>query len=1346
MTPAGPDPELVVQIRARPLFGTGYRIAQGLVLTAAHVVTGADGERPGRVTVARLGRDPVDGDVVWCRRDASVDAALIRLRTPGDTEVPGRAPVVRYGSFVSARPDQPVEAIGFPRAQKFETLRDQEHLSGLLSPATGAGSGHYELTSTTPMPAAPPGETRTQWGGMSGAAVFADGLLVGVVRQDRRPRWGTRLTATPLPALLADEAFRRTVAETVGHEPLCEPVELSGFLDSPYPSRDIRSVASLLRADAETVAFHGRERATARLTDWCAGPQATSVLIVTGQGGEGKSRLARWLLARQRDLGWTAGLLRPAPADGAVSDERFATVARTRGPLLLAVDYAENRPRQVRALLRQARSAQGPVRVLLLARERGVWAEALDETDPGVRDLLAEAPTLELEPLAPTDEDWDASFRQSLHDIARALPAVPGHQGPDWSGLAERIEPPPADTHHRADSALGIQMTALTLLLQQAVPLDTVRGEPVERTLLRHEEAYWTLAAQRCGLRGLDRTTLRSTVAALHLVTVADRSQAVTLLNTLGVSDSDHGRSAARWLHELYPPAADAYCGSVQPDRIAEFLLLTACGDESDLLTRVVSAAAHCGDPRQAAYFAAHPDEGDAGEYGQMTALREAVRAARSQAHFGHPVQALLDQIEHTASLPVISDETLAWAVSNTHTLPEPGMRQQVTQNADGSVTITGGRLDEASAALSVAGYRRGAHPLVRNDDRQRGFAHMLHAMSLTQLGRREEALDVCTQAVDAFRSAPGSEAELAMQLDQQAGLLHALGRDAEAVDALCEAVRLRGPTGPAADEEQLRPLLDRLVLTLCRLGRFAQARPYARQETDLLRRQAEAGTDVETARRYVIALGRYAQVLEKSADPLEALACCTRAEAFLTGSPAEVGDELIAERALLADTKAQIHGALGDRPAEVAAWLEAARLWQRLDSPYQGLVPAIRAVMGLNNAAVGHQALGHRSMALVVIRAAVELALGERGEPVRRDRPELYERVHATYVGYLAGEGRAEDALREAERLRDRPRPSGTALPAHFALSLREVSLAFAATGRLSEATRASGLAVDTLQGLTPSPDDPNLPLMLAAVLVDHSANLAETGEPAVGAEAAARAADIWRRACTAQPRLRVNLAQSLGNRSMCLHLLGRHADAAEALAEATDIVREAAREDRQLVPMLADMLTQRATCHSEAGDHAAAADARREEVAIQYELWRTDPSAGPRAARGLADLSTHLQDSGRLTDAVSAAKEALGIYHHLYGYDPGEHWREVVHALTRCGMALLRSGAAAEAVAPLANALAMCLKEDAMDLAAACSRAIDTAHAMDPVGAGAEWRRLVGSDLRTDRRRPPETGQARP
>ncbi|MCZ0988313.1 hypothetical protein O1M54_26140 [Streptomyces diastatochromogenes] len=170
---------------------------------------------------------------------------------------------------------------------------------------------------------------------------------------------------------------------------------------------------------------------------------------------------------------------------------------------------------------------------------------------------------------------------------------------------------------------------------------------------------------------------------------------------------------------------------------------------------------------------------------------------------------------------------------------------------------------------------------------------------------------------------------------------------------------------------------------------------------------------------------------------------------------------------------------------------------------------------------------------------------------------------------------------------------------------------------------------------------------------------------------------------------------------------------------------------EEQRLLPLLADLLSQRATCHAESGDHTAAADARDEEAAIRYRLWRTDPSAGPGAARALAELSAHFEETGHLREAVSAAKAACDIHHELYGPEPGEHWREVVFALARAGTTLLKSGAAAEAVAPFVRCLALYLRAGDMDQAAACRSAIDIAHAMDPAGVAAEWRRMVGADF---------------
>lgn len=1321
MIPVGPDPARVVQVRVRPSFGTGYMIGPGLVLTAAHVVLTEADERPVAVTVQVPGQEQVDGAVVWWKWDERVDAALVRTAA-ADGASPRSGLATRFGRFVTAEPNQAIEAIGFPRQQKFESVRDQEQFAGLLSPETGVVSGHYELTSTTPLPASVPAGQRTPWAGMSGGAVFSAGLLVGVLRGDRRARFGARLTATPAAELLADEAFRRVVAESIGLDPMCEPVELSGFLESPYPNRDLRSVASLLRADTAVVAFHGRETEIERLTAWCAKPDPLAVLIVTGQGGEGKSRLARRLLAEQRARGWTAGLLRSSVANGGLGEDRFAVVARTRGPLLLAVDYAENRPRQVRDLLRRARAARGPVRLLLLARERGEWAHASDEPDAEVRDLLADAPELALTPLTSTTQDWDAAFELAVRDIARVLPAVPGHEEADWPAVAGRVAPPPAETHRRSSSVLGIQMTALTLLLQEVMPVAAERGEPLERTVLRHEEAYWTRTALRCGLRGLDRTMMRCAVAALRLVTVADQDQTVRLLSALGVGDSERGRIAARWLGELYPQQADVYLGLVQPDRLTEFLLVEACAEEPNLLTRIVIVAEHCGHAGQLVEVEAAFGAGSAAMFGQMTALREAVRAARSQAHFGNPVRPLLEQIERTASGPAISDETLAWTVANTRSLPDAGKRQDVRGNPGGGHIITG-TLDSVSAALEIAGFRRGAHSMVTDDPRQQGFTHMLHAMTLAQLGRHEEALEVSADAVWCFRSVPGGENEVAMELHFQARQLLALGRDTEAVAPLREAVELC----TSSPQDDLPWMLDELIIALRRTGQVAQAVPYARREIELLRPSSPAPT-LDNARRYLRALGRYAEILTDNGDPRAGLDHCVQAEEFLAGLPASTADGLTGDRAPLPGVRARILAELGDQTGSAAAWLDSAAAWQRLDATYDGQDPVTRAVGSLNNAAIGHAALGDHTKALDFIRAAVELALGERGESLRRDDPERYESVHATYVGYLVIASRSVDALHEAERLCTRPVSSGTPLPPSLANSLREASLVLAGAGRLAEATRASRIAVSTLQAIDVPEHDLNLSILLATTLADHAANLAETGAGDEGARAGAEAADTWRRVCAVEPRLRINLVTALSNQGECLRLGERYGEAARVFAEATDELRTLVRESPERREMLAHLLGTQAYSQFEAGDYRMAVLARTEEVDIRRELWRTDPSAAAGLARACAGLAVASERVGRYSDALAAADEALRILHGLYGPEPGANWLEVAHLLLISGAALVRTGHPVSAVVPFTKGMGMALRAGDTNFADSCRAGITLAHQMDPVRVAAEWQRVTG------------------
>lgn len=55
------------------------------------------------------------------------------------------------------------------------------------------------------------------------------------------------------------------------------------------------SLSALLRADAELVDFFGRDRERRDLHAWCDGPAGRAAWLVTGPGGQGKTRLARQL-------------------------------------------------------------------------------------------------------------------------------------------------------------------------------------------------------------------------------------------------------------------------------------------------------------------------------------------------------------------------------------------------------------------------------------------------------------------------------------------------------------------------------------------------------------------------------------------------------------------------------------------------------------------------------------------------------------------------------------------------------------------------------------------------------------------------------------------------------------------------------------------------------------------------------------------------------------------------------------------------------------------------------------------------------------------------------------------
>ncbi|MEW2397943.1 tetratricopeptide repeat protein [Streptomyces sp. NPDC046862] len=849
-------------------FGSGYLVASRLVLTAGHVLDHLDphADSPVTVTLPDAGEQEFPAVVRWQRTDDAVDAALVEIADDHGWQVPQSLgdlltrPPQRYGLIIGTRPRQ-VAATGFPRMQKDATdgRRWDEQFFGDIAPGTGSLAGRYELIGTDPtFAAAEITGGGSRWSGISGAAVLADegygeDLLCGVVRRDRQADLGgTRLTATPAAHLLADEAFRTLITEHTGWKPVLEPVEPAHLLKDAAVDRSLPSPAALLRADAEAVDFQGRGSELADLQAWCEnGPPAIQVRVLTGPGGQGKTRLARRLTDTLGWRGWVTGHLRSDLTDdlapGAVPPD-FTTLA-TSLDLLLVVDYAETRPRLVSSLIAHLHRSRHRVRVLLLARSDGLWRTGSAEAVPAVRELLESAPPIPLAPLIPTSQparDRYDAFHRAAHDLARLLPLLdlPAH---DWISLAAALRPP-ADLHdYRYDNVLTLQMTALVGLLQHGPqPVEAAPGTPLESILLLHEKRFWKTSAKVPAYElNLPAPTLGAAVAVAALCGAGTQKEALRVITTLPGLPAHLTQSAAEWLASLYPPDGDRYWGSLQPDRIAEFhashtltnhnitlptlpILLGAAapGQQAQLITVLARAAiAHYNADRPTDSAHVLRTLGEALETAPLAyqALQTATDAFPYPSRIIGPLAlqltaAMVDANQQLAAGdPPAYGPNLALYLSNLgNLLADEGRRGAALAAAEQAVEIRrrlavgNSAVCESALAVSLSNY--GTH--------------------LADMGRRDEALSVAREAIEIYdrlaAGTPGvSESAFAHALSNYGTHLADMGRRDEALAVAERAVQIydRLAVGnPAVFEPYLGISLSNLGNRLAGAGRGGEA------------------------------------------------------------------------------------------------------------------------------------------------------------------------------------------------------------------------------------------------------------------------------------------------------------------------------------------------------------------------------------------------------------------------------------------------------------------------------------------------------------------------------------------
>ncbi|MEX3104397.1 hypothetical protein [Streptomyces sp. ST1020] len=271
----------VVERGERPYFvASGFLLAPGLAITAAHAVRGA-----GPYEVRAAGeRAPVRRVVPAGDRDVAL-LVLEEARTGAEPAPEGRAfgagPVAEGAAASGPRPVRfaelppgvgqvAVHGVGFPRFTLEDGVPRGHQFDGTVQLGSDRSRHQIQLALTSSDP--PPGRPgHSPWEGCSGAGVRTvyEGLLAGVVTShrpdgDRRGLTGTALTG------LTDAGFLAVLAEHgVEAEPLpARPVARPASAEAHWLPEAVRQVLARRREEAAELPYRFREdRRARRLTD-----------------------------------------------------------------------------------------------------------------------------------------------------------------------------------------------------------------------------------------------------------------------------------------------------------------------------------------------------------------------------------------------------------------------------------------------------------------------------------------------------------------------------------------------------------------------------------------------------------------------------------------------------------------------------------------------------------------------------------------------------------------------------------------------------------------------------------------------------------------------------------------------------------------------------------------------------------------------------------------------------------------------------------------------------------------------------------------------------------------------
>jgi hypothetical protein len=1037
-------------------------------------------------------------------------------------------------------------------------------------------------------------------------------------------------------------------------------------------------LSRLLAADMQVVPFDPRrEPDLRRLAQWRDRPETLQVMLVSGPGGQGKSRLAGEFAQRCGEAGWVVARARHT-TDVKPGTVPVAASPSSRGQVLV-VDYAERWPINdlLDLLTDRFVRQEDTTRVLLVARPAGWWWESLRGELFG---LVPNPYHLRLSALAPGPADRQMAFEHARDAFAARLGV----------GETGRIEPPASLDDPAFGLVLSLHMAALVAVDAHGRG-ESAPDDPAKLTsyLVRREYMHWG-RMRRSGRIQATESQMAGVTFTATLTGPMPWSAAGKVLASVRLADiADLAKPILGDHQACYPaerPGAGRVLEPLYPDRLGEdFVAVHLTGGPSDEL-----------------------DLADGSYDGIPACLLHATAENRRPAYASHVITMLVETARrwsHVANsylYPLLRERPdLAFAAGG-------ATLATLAENADISLlerlesSLPPDRHGDLDLAVAVITRRLTEHRLAATSDpAARARLNAILAWRLFNAGLYKEAVAANVEIVQSYRQLaeanPAAFApELARALYNVSVLLSALN-SSEAVafgwEAAYAYLRL-AKENPAGFEAESGMALYFLSVLLADQGQREEAlkvAEYAVQVYQRLTRSGRAALEPDFGR----ALCSLSGLLSGLGRREEALAATQEAvqvyRTLVETNPAAFDEDLA--RALVDMAGNLMH--LGRAQEALSAAEEAVPIYRRLaEVNPAALGLALGEALNLLSALLW--GMKRKQNAVAIMEETVQVfqqaaaagpvpgrllwqaqnTLADRLSDVGRQEEARAAREQGgqaflqespfVYRRYLAQEDVLAIANEAARAYRGLAADNPALFMPYLAQALRNLSGILSELGRLAEAIDATQetlriyleLAADNAAALAPA---------LAKTINEWAALWKLAGQENTLA-AAQEVVRVYRRLAGDNPGVFIPyLSQALHNLSGILTELGQPEEAVAATQEAVQMYRELAADNPAgFAPHLANALADLSGILSNLERREQALAAKQEAVQIDLGLAAGNPARVPVLMEALTDLSGMLSELGRREEAVAAKQEAVQIYRGLAAGNPAVFSPDLANALS--------------------------------------------------------------------------------